>query len=317
MLSLLIFSLLAVFTFIIVLSPPSAGSTPSDASQALDLYPQFEDTTLGFQSDTAVFDASLLLEVPFLSAATDSGLGHPPTTTTSKEGFTDVRLLEEPPSGKSLDVLDSDFDSSLASIDLGEIVSIAAGGVLPSDIDPVIVALSTSAFEQAYNLTVPTSDHAEIPVASLSDLLVDPDVVDKSSLRNRYDLLAPIRYRSPVASSRSSSQLPDFTAARIPSKAGDVITVHPFHVLTGSITASNMSSPSDRADITLWVLAQSHRVSSEFVFLRRREHPAVDGVINYHLFRFMVPLSLHHKLKAHVENLQKMLNERQTDCYIG
>ena len=63
-------------------------------------------------------------------------------------------------------------------------------------------------------------------------------------------------------------------------------------------TASNMASTSDRAGITLWVLAQSHRVSAEFVAHRLREHPAVAGVINYHLFRFIVPLSLHHKLKA-------------------
>ena len=127
-----------------VLSSPSAGSTPSDASDALDLHPQFEGATSGFQSDTAAFDATLLLEDPFLSAATDSGLGHPPTTTTSRESSSDVRLLEESPSGKSLDVLDSAFDSSLAGIDLGEIVSLAAGGVLPSELDSSLAALSSS-----------------------------------------------------------------------------------------------------------------------------------------------------------------------------
>ena len=66
-------------------------------------------------------------------------------------------------------------------------------------------------------------------------------------------------------------------------------------------TASNMSSASDRAGITLWVLEQSHRVLSEFVPHRWREHPVVASVINYHLFRFMVPLTLHHKLKADVK----------------
>ena len=101
----------------------------------------------GFQSDTAVFDATLLLEDPFLSAATDSGLGHPPTTTTSRENSSDVRLLEESPSGKSLDVLDSAFDSSLAGIDLEEIVSHAAGGMLPSELDYSLAALSSSSFE--------------------------------------------------------------------------------------------------------------------------------------------------------------------------
>ena len=75
-------------------------------------------------------------------------------------------------------------------------------------------------------------------------------------------------------------------------------------------TVSNMASASDRAGITLWVLAQSYRVSSEFVAHRWREHPAVAGVINYHLFLFIVPLSLHHKLKAEMDAIHKLLNAR-------
>ena len=74
-----------------------------------------------------------------------------------------------------------------------------------------------------------------------------------------------------------------------------------------------MASASDRAGITLWVLAQSHRVSAEFVAHRWREHPAVAGVINYHLFRFMVPLSLHHKLKAELDSMNKLLEMRHID----
>ena len=90
-----------------VLFPPSAGPNPSDASssEALDLHPRFEGTTYSFQSDTAAFDATLLLEDPFLSATIDSSLGYPPITTTSTESSPAVRSLEEPPSGKSSDVL--------------------------------------------------------------------------------------------------------------------------------------------------------------------------------------------------------------------
>ena len=55
-----IFSPLAVFTVIMVFLPSSDGSTPSDASEALDLHPQSEGVALGFQSNTAVFDAILL-----------------------------------------------------------------------------------------------------------------------------------------------------------------------------------------------------------------------------------------------------------------
>ena len=46
---------------------------------------------------------------------------------------------------------------------------------------------------------------------------------------------------------------------------------------------------------------------------RWREHPAAVGVINYHIFRFMVPLTLHNKLKAKVLILHKDLKERQEE----
>ena len=188
-----------------VLSSPSVGSTPSDASDAPDLHPQFEGVMLSFQSDTAAFDTTLLLEDPFSSATTDNGLGYPPTTNASKESSSDVRLLEEPRAGKLLDVLDSAFDSSLAGIDFGELASLAAGGLLPSEIDPGIAAFLTSAFEQPYKLPVPTTDHAEISTTSLSDLLLDPNVADKRSLRRRDKILVPLKIHSPAAPSQSTS----------------------------------------------------------------------------------------------------------------
>ena len=77
--------------------------------------------------------------------------------------------------------------------------------------------------------------------------------------------------------------------------------------------ASNMSSPVERAGSYIWAMAQSHRISSEFMSHRWREHPAVAGVINYHLFRFMVPLTLHNKLKGEVGSLTKDLKERQAE----
>ena len=103
-----------------VLSPPSAVSSPSTAfSKVLDLHPPFERATLGFQSDTAAFDATLLLDDLFSSTTTFSGLVNLPTTTTSKESSSDFRMLEETPAGKSLDVLDSAFNSSLTSFPRG------------------------------------------------------------------------------------------------------------------------------------------------------------------------------------------------------
>ena len=62
-------------------------------------------------------------------------------------------------------------------------------------------------------------------------------------------------------------------------------------------------------------MAQSHHVSSEFVSHWWGEHPVAAGVINYHFFLSMVPISLHQKLKAEVDILHKLLNERQTDNF--
>ena len=65
--------------------------------------------------------------------------------------------------------------------------------------------------------------------------------------------------------------------------------------------ASNMSSSmTDRAGTYLRAMIQSHRITQDFISHRWREHPSIDGVINYHLFRFMVPLSTHNKLKEEV-----------------
>ena len=73
--------------------------------------------------------------------------------------------------------------------------------------------------------------------------------------------------------------------------------------------ASNMSSPVERAGSCIWAMVQSHRISYEFMSHRWREHLAVAGVINYPLFRFMVPLTLHNKLKAEVSSLNKDLKK--------
>ena len=77
--------------------------------------------------------------------------------------------------------------------------------------------------------------------------------------------------------------------------------------------ASNMSSKMDRAGAYLWAIAQSHRVSRVFVLHRWREHPVVAGVINFHLFRFMVPLAAHKQLQQELESIKKLDKERQAE----
>ena len=78
-------------------------------------------------------------------------------------------------------------------------------------------------------------------------------------------------------------------------------------------TASNISSPINIADDYLWSLAQSQRVSADFLAHRWREYPSITGVINYHLFRFMVPLSVFEKEKQYVVTLTKLVRDQQGD----
>ena len=77
--------------------------------------------------------------------------------------------------------------------------------------------------------------------------------------------------------------------------------------------ASDMSSQSDRAGAYLWAIVQSHWVSQMFVSHRWRYYPAVSSVIDYHLFRFMVSLNAHNRLKLKFGTLQKFDNYRQAE----
>jgi len=69
----------------------------------------------------------------------------------------------------------------------------------------------------------------------------------------------------------------------------------------------------DRAGTYLWAMVQSHRITQDFISHRWREHPSIAGVINYHLFRFMVPLSTYNKLKEEVAVLKKNEVNRQSE----
>ena len=75
--------------------------------------------------------------------------------------------------------------------------------------------------------------------------------------------------------------------------------------------ASDMSSPVECAGAYIWSMYQSHRIYSDFTSHRWHEHSAVTGVINYHLFRFIVPLTLHNKLKSEITSLQMNVKDRQ------
>ena len=74
-----------------------------------------------------------------------------------------------------------------------------------------------------------------------------------------------------------------------------------------------MSSVTGRAGTYLWAMIQAHRITQEFNFHRWREHLSIAGVINYHLFRFNVPLSVYNKLKGGLSLLKKNEFNRQSE----
>lgn len=70
-------------------------------------------------------------------------------------------------------------------------------------------------------------------------------------------------------------------------------------------TASNLASATDRAGVYMWAMTQAHRITTDFVENNWKEYPAIAEVIKYHLFRFMVSLSLYNKVKDKVKFFRK------------
>lgn len=69
--------------------------------------------------------------------------------------------------------------------------------------------------------------------------------------------------------------------------------------------ASNMSSVTAHAGTYVWAMVQSHKSTQDFISHRWREYSSIAGVINYHLFRFMVSLNTHNKMKEEVSVRKK------------
>ena len=62
----------------------------------------------------------------------------------------------------------------------------------------------------------------------------------------------------------------------------------------------------------IWAIAQTRRVSNEFISLQWCSHSSIAGIINYHVFKFMVPLSSHFLLKKEIVSLRKADKDRQS-----
>ena len=60
-------------------------------------------------------------------------------------------------------------------------------------------------------------------------------------------------------------------------------------------------------------MAHTHRVPHECMFLQWRSHSSIAGIINYHVFKFMVPLSDHSVLKEELAALRNKDKERHAE----
>ena len=63
-------------------------------------------------------------------------------------------------------------------------------------------------------------------------------------------------------------------------------------------------------------MAQSHRVRQELMSAQWCLHYSIVRIINYHVFKFMVPLSSHLVLKEGITSLRKTDKDRQVELSI-
>ena len=65
-----------------------------------------------------------------------------------------------------------------------------------------------------------------------------------------------------------------------------------------------------RAGSYILTMAQARQVSNDFMAAQWRSHASIVEIINYHVFKFMVPLSAHTLLKEEVLSLRKLDKDR-------
>ena len=80
-----------------------------------------------------------------------------------------------------------------------------------------------------------------------------------------------------------------------------------------SPAAASSEDSTAEAGAYIWAMAQAHRVSQEFMSCQWRSHFSIAGIINYHVFKFMVPLSAHNLLKEELSAVKKLERERQVE----
>ena len=78
-------------------------------------------------------------------------------------------------------------------------------------------------------------------------------------------------------------------------------------------TSTSSDDATVREGSYIWAMAQAHRVSNDFMAAQWRYHASIAGIINYHVFQFMVPLSAHTLLKEKIFSLRKLDKDRQME----
>ena len=80
-----------------------------------------------------------------------------------------------------------------------------------------------------------------------------------------------------------------------------------------AMKSANMTDHLDRVDSYLSAMSQAHRVTDDYTKHQWREHHALSGAINYHLFCFSVTSSQHKLLQDKVVTLKKYNKENQSE----
>ena len=65
--------------------------------------------------------------------------------------------------------------------------------------------------------------------------------------------------------------------------------------------------------VYLWAMTQTHWVSQDFMASQWRSHSSIAGIIDYHIFKFMVSLSVHSACKEELVVLRNKDKERHAE----
>ena len=63
----------------------------------------------------------------------------------------------------------------------------------------------------------------------------------------------------------------------------------------------------------LWASLQAHRIQQEFTRVEFRGHPIIAPIVNLHLFKHRVPVTLYRKSEARIKSLEDTVEKLRKD----